>query len=146
MADTNGDGLESLQRDECYYLLSTRTVGRVAVTIGALPNIFPVNYRVQGNRIVFFGDAGSKLAAALDGSVVAFQVDQTDDFTDGWSVNVVGVASVESGLMGRMQAEISGLEPWVPAALPFVVSVEMALVRGHRLPPPAMLPPVETGL
>ena len=54
------DGLEVLSEDECRALLSRADVGRLAITLSALPAIFPVNYRVIDGWIVFRTAPGSK--------------------------------------------------------------------------------------
>ena len=89
------EGLELLDDDEARELLRIGEVGRVGVTIGALPAIFPVNYRVIDGAIVFRTSPGSKMSAAAVGAVVAFEVDdyQLAD-RSGWSVLAVGTAEV----------------------------------------------------
>ena len=87
-------GLEILSTEECQDLLRRATIGRVAVTVGALPAVFPVNYAVLGDDIVFFTGAGTKLRAAVDHAVVAFEVDDFGAAPDhGWSVLAVGRAT-----------------------------------------------------
>ena len=60
--------LELLDEDEALELLRHGEVGRVGVTIGALPAIFPVNYRLLDGAIVFRTAPGTKLAAATVGA------------------------------------------------------------------------------
>jgi hypothetical protein len=69
------EGLELLSDEQCWRLLSSGEVGRVAITMHALPAIFPVNYTVIDGTIVFLTSPGSKLAAAIRQAVVAFEVD-----------------------------------------------------------------------
>src|SRR5690348_12639752 len=77
----------------CYELLATDSVGRVVFTDKGLPAVLPVNYVLQGHRIVFRTAAGSRLAAAVTGQVVAFEVDQLDrESRIGWSVVATGSA------------------------------------------------------
>jgi uncharacterized protein len=88
------NGLEILSPGECRDLLRRTTVGRVAVTVGALPAIFPVNYALLGDDIVFSTGEGTKLRAAVDRAVVAFQIDDFDaTIPYGWSVLAVGMAT-----------------------------------------------------
>src|SRR5205823_140815 len=85
--------LEPLDRRECFALLATVPVGRIAVTDQALPSIVPVNFRVHGSDVVIRSVPGSKLAAATRGAVVAFEADSYDPTGEiGWSVLVVGLA------------------------------------------------------
>ena len=72
------NGLELLTPDQCQDLLARSGVGRVGVTVAALPAIFPVNYALLGDDIVFLTGEGTKLRAAADRAVVAFQVDGFD--------------------------------------------------------------------
>ena len=68
-------------------------LGRIAVTIGAVPAIFPVHYRLLEGHIVFSTGDGTNLHTAAANTVVAFEVDDVDPlWTSGWSVLVVGVA------------------------------------------------------
>src|SRR5690348_18419492 len=85
--------LQALTASECWELLATQEVGRVAFTERALPAILPVNYALEGQRIMLRCRAEG-LARRLDGQVVAFEVDDVDRFEQsGWSVVVVGVAT-----------------------------------------------------
>src|SRR6478609_4172457 len=100
------EGLELLTEDECLKLVEHRPIGRVAVTVGALPAVFPVNFCLIGRDAVFRTASGTKLQAALKESVVAFQVDDFDAEGDrGWSVLLVGKATELRPL------ELSRLEP-----------------------------------
>ncbi len=85
--------LETLSEDQCWPLLARKEVGRLAVSIRNQPDIFPVNYRVDGETIVVKSAAGLKLAAAGLGEGVAFEVDAIDELHHtGWSIVVRGVA------------------------------------------------------
>lgn len=87
------NGLEVLEREECLQLLGRTTFGRIGVSVGALPAILPINYRLVGERIMFRTGVGTKLDAATRGAVVAFEIDEVDPFPHtGWSVHVTGVA------------------------------------------------------
>src|SRR3546814_16284954 len=71
-------GLELLSEEEARELLDHSEIGRVGVTMGAIPAIFPVNYAIVDDLIVFRTAPGSKLSAATEGAVVAFAVDEFD--------------------------------------------------------------------
>ena len=89
------NGLVVLGRTECLRLLSGASVGRLAVTVGALPVILPVNFlRLDRDRVLIRTTTGTKLDAATRHAVVAFEVDDFDSFSHtGWSVCVTGVAA-----------------------------------------------------
>ena len=86
--------LQELSRARCLDLLASTTIGRVGVSVRALPAILPVSYAVVGERVIFCSAPGAKLEAAIHRQVVAFEADRYDPRGDwGWSVLVQGVAS-----------------------------------------------------
>ena len=129
------DGLELLDEDEARRLLATGEVGRVGITIGALPAIFPVNYRVIDGAIVFRTSPGSKMSAAAAGAVVAFEVDdyQLADRT-GWSVLAVGPAELVHDLGLTFQVLDAGLEPLAGGdRRTTIVRIEPTFISGRRV-------------
>jgi uncharacterized protein len=85
-------GLEVLENRECLRLLASEPVGRVAVVVEAWPMIFPVNYALDGDSIVFRSDEGSKLSGASTGFHMSFEIGGVDDAGQrGWSVVVNGI-------------------------------------------------------
>jgi hypothetical protein len=87
---THGRAHERLRPEECRRLLGTERLGRVALSVSALPSVVPVLYRVVGNRIVF-AVGEDDLYAVLSNNIVAFEVDHVDaDTHEGWTVQVVG--------------------------------------------------------
>jgi uncharacterized protein len=92
---TDDDLVEPLAETQCRDLLRTRTYGRVGLTSGGLPVILPVRYICDGEAITFRTGHGTKLRAAANGDVLAFQVDSYDlDAGTGWSVLALGRATV----------------------------------------------------
>ena len=106
------EGLELLTEDQARGLLATRETGRVGITVGALPAIFPVNYRLIDGSIVIRTAPGSRMSAGAESAVVAFEVDdyQLAD-RSGWSVLVVGRAKVIHDVAMACKALDAGLEP-----------------------------------
>jgi nitroimidazol reductase NimA-like FMN-containing flavoprotein (pyridoxamine 5'-phosphate oxidase superfamily) len=106
-----GDVIDPLSETECRRLLGCHTLGRVGMTSGGLPLILPVHYVYDDGVIVFRTGAGTKLRAAANGDVLAFEVDTYDaESGRGWSVMVLGRATVlttehePAGLSTRGQA------------------------------------------
>jgi len=127
-------GLEVMDEEECLELLSSRHVGRVAVTIGAVPAVFPVNFALLDGRIVFRTGSGTKLDAALRHSVVAFEVDDVDPtYRSGWSVLVVGVADEVRDPAAVRRALALPLAPWAPGDRPQVVALQPEFISGRRI-------------
>ena len=91
----SNERVEILTVAECRELLTRHRFGRFGFidSVGVLPSIIPVNYLLDNDKIVIRTDAGSKLAAALRGAPVAFEVDGVDETHQvGWSVVVRGHA------------------------------------------------------
>ena len=122
---TDRFGMTVLPTNQCLELLRSNVVGRLAVSITNHPDIFPVNYVVDHGCIVFRTAEGTKLAAAVLGRGVAFEVDGYDaDGGEAWSVVVKGHA-VE---IERMQEVFDAARP---AAVPMAGRTEAPL-RAHR--------------
>jgi nitroimidazol reductase NimA-like FMN-containing flavoprotein (pyridoxamine 5'-phosphate oxidase superfamily) len=127
------NGFEVLGRDECFALLRSVPVGRIGLSMAALPVVLPVNFAVDGERLVVRTAAGSKLDAALEGSVVAFEADQFDASSGAaWSVLVRGSAGVVTD--PDDVAAISGLslDSWVAERSDQWVMISTDLVSGRR--------------
>ena len=93
--ELDGSGDRALSDSECRRLLATRTLGRVGLSRGALPVIMPVEYVYDAGVVTFRTEDDGKLRAAVDGAVLAFEVDSYDSVSgNGWSVHVLGRATV----------------------------------------------------
>jgi len=134
--EVDRNGLEVLGRDECLRLLATATLGRIGVTSDALPTVLPVNFRFDGTRIVFRTGVGSKLDAATDNAVVAFEVDEIDPRQrTGWSVVVTGMARELIDPEERAEAQRLPIERWAPGLNHRVVAISTEIVSGRRIVP-----------
>ena len=79
--------VEELTVPACWELLASTRVGRLAVCMSGLPGIFPVNFVVDEQTIVFRTAPGTKLSA-LKNSHVAFEIDDYDP-DDGHASSVI---------------------------------------------------------
>ena len=128
------NGLEILSPEQCHDLLRRNTVGRVAVTVAALPAIFPVNYAALDGQIVFRTGEGTKLQAALDKAVVAFQIDHFDgSVASGWSVMAVGMAEEITDADEVVVAEALGLLPFAAGDRSHYVPIRPPFISGRRI-------------
>lgn len=127
--------IEYLTTEECLHLLSTASVGRIAVTRDALPVILPVNYAVDGTSLVIRTSEGSVLRAArAGGAVVAFEVDSLDERTmTGWSVLITGTLREVTAVSAVLRAEQLPLAPWVGGERRHFVRITPGLMSGRRL-------------
>lgn len=128
-----GRAFEVLDEEECLNLLDKGWLGRVVITIGAIPAVFPVNYCVESGAIYFLTGSGTKLAAALRSAVVTFQVDEVDPvYHHGWSVMAVGAATVVHEESVR-RAVGHRLYPWAPGRRRHLVQIWPDMVTGRRI-------------
>jgi uncharacterized protein len=82
--------LEVIDRDECLRLLAGDEIGRLAVIAGNTAIVFPVNYALDGETVVFRTDPGIKLDHGPRARA-SFEVDSFDrGQRTGWSVVATG--------------------------------------------------------
>ena len=127
-------GLQILDRSECMELLASKSVGRLGLTVGALPTVMPVNYRLIGDRIYFRTGSTERLRAATNCAVVAFEVDEIDEeHHNGWTVVVTGVTEPIEHRDIAERLEQIGVPQWVPIPQTRFVSLSTDVVTGRRL-------------
>lgn len=126
-------GIEILETSACWELLRGTGVGRLAVSVTDHPEIFPVNFIVDRSSVVFRTASGTKLAGAVLGRAVAFEVDGGGSGSSvAWSVIVKGRA-VEIEQMGDyFDALDLPLFPWHAGPKPTFVRIEPHEITGRR--------------
>jgi nitroimidazol reductase NimA-like FMN-containing flavoprotein (pyridoxamine 5'-phosphate oxidase superfamily) len=130
------NGLEVLGRAECLRLLDQVTLGRVGITVGALPAVLPINFRLVDDRIVFRTSGGTKLDAATRNAVVAFEVDDMEPIGHtGWSVMVTGVAREVTDPAELAALGSANIPRWAPADGERVVEISTDMISGRRIGP-----------
>jgi nitroimidazol reductase NimA-like FMN-containing flavoprotein (pyridoxamine 5'-phosphate oxidase superfamily) len=81
----------TLSSEDCWSLLRTHNLGRLAIVIEDRPRIFPVNYAAADDTIVFRTEPGAKLQHG-PGAAACFEIDEYDEgAAKAWSVMVVGL-------------------------------------------------------
>jgi hypothetical protein len=127
-------GLEILDRDECIDLLRRSRLARIAVVIGGQPLVFPVNFTLDGDAVVFRTDDGTKLYAARKGPV-AFECDGIDGvYHTGWSV--LGTGEAEEVVNDAELARLAHLPlgPWCPGPKSTWLRIRPRMLTGRRIP------------
>jgi nitroimidazol reductase NimA-like FMN-containing flavoprotein (pyridoxamine 5'-phosphate oxidase superfamily) len=128
------NGLEILSPEQCHDLLRRNDLGRVAVTVAALPAIFPVNYALLDGDIVFRTGDGTKLRVAVEHAVVAFQIDHYDrSMASGWSVLAVGLAQEVTDPDELDRAARLGLRPFAAGDRSHFVRIRPEFLSGRRI-------------
>jgi len=120
-----------LSETEAWELLGTVQVGRLATVIERQPDIFPVNFVLDGPAVVFRTAGGSKLLQLTVNASVAFQADGWTS-SEGWSVVVKGVASEVEDRDTLTRIERLPLKPWVPTVKDHYVRIVADEIEGRR--------------
>ena len=130
---TDRFGITILELDGCWDLLRQADVGRLAVSITDHPDLFPINFVVDNGTVVFRTAAGTKLAAAVLGRSVAFEVDGYDAaIGDAWSVVIKGHAVEIERMQDLFDALDLPLFPWHASPKHRFVRIEPVEVSGRR--------------
>ncbi|MER5199960.1 pyridoxamine 5'-phosphate oxidase family protein [Streptomyces sp. NPDC002755] len=129
------DGFCALDRQECLRLLATVPVGRIVYTRQALPAVLPVNFCLDRDGAVLVRtSASSELVSAIDGALVAFEADEVDAAAhSGWSVVVMGAATVVTDPAEHVRLLRTGPRSWAPATQEVFVRIDAELVTGREL-------------
>lgn len=122
-----------LDPSECWALMRATEVGRLGVVIAGRPDIFPVNFVVDHASVVLRTAEGTKLAGAVLGRAVAFEVDGYDgDAGEAWSVVVKGHAGEIATMHGVFEALELPLFPWHAAPKHRFVRILPDEITGRR--------------
>ena len=138
--DIDRNGLDVLSREECLSLLRRAHIGRVAISVDALPAVLPVNFTVLGEDVVFRTNPGAKLDAAVANNVVAFEVDEVNPiYHTGWSVLVQGMAREVIEPEQVTAASKAPLQAWAGNGRDRFVRIATHHVSGRRIRPRAAM-------
>jgi uncharacterized protein len=134
MADTELT-VEELSESQCWALLRTTSVGRLAVWMEDHPDIFPLNYAVDHGTVVFRSRAGTKVSAALSDSPVALEADGFDAETaKAWSVVIKGNAEEITRGPDLMDTIDLPLFPWQAGDKGRFIRIIPTTTSGRRFP------------
>jgi uncharacterized protein len=126
-------GIEVLDRDQCLALLETDVVGRLAVVAGGAPAVFPVNYAMDSDAVVFRTAPGTKLDAGC------FEIDFFDrDRRTGWSVVVSGRLEEVTAFDGSLSERVKALavDPWAEGEKEHWLRLVPHVITGRSVGPP----------
>lgn len=125
---------EDLSPSECWNLLSMAPVGRIGVLLDGTPEIYPVNFVIDDQSIVFRTDPGNKLRGLNRNPAVCFEADgiNMDDHT-GWSVLVKGRAAELHGDQELRRAAELPLRVWALGEKGVWIHIRPTEVTGRKL-------------
>ncbi|GAA2753965.1 pyridoxamine 5'-phosphate oxidase family protein [Amnibacterium kyonggiense] len=130
MSDVESDPVALLTEEDCWALLERGALGRLAVAVDGVVDLYPVNYAVDRRRILFKTNPGTKLAALTVNRHVAFEIDGTDE-QSAWSVVVKGEARPLETMAEQFDAERLPIVSWLPTAKSRVVVLVPTSVSGR---------------
>lgn len=133
MSNEPSPEVQNLEHHECWALLRTVSVGRLAVLADGRPDIFPINYTVDGGTVVFRTGQGTKLSAASGDADVAVEADGVDpDSGLAWSVVVKGTAALVTAAEDVLDTSRLYLFPWQAGRKDAFVRITPDSVTGRR--------------
>lgn len=124
--------LDRLDQAECWRLLGVAHLGRLATSAGDRVEIFPVNYLVRDESILFRSAAGTKIVEITERPEVAFEIDGEDSRWH-WSVVVHGKAERLIGDVEIMRSGVLELVSWSPTDKFNYVRLTPDVVTGRRI-------------
>ncbi len=126
-------GIEIMDRAECLALLASDSVGRLAVDEGGVPLILPVNYGLDGERVMLRTGDGAKLEAVH--RPVCFEIDHFDRVDhSGWSVVVRGrLEEVAAADRPRFEQMNLPPRPWADGARDHILYIEPTVITGRKV-------------
>ncbi len=120
-----------LSEEESWQRLSGVALGRLVTSFAGEPEIFPVNFVVQGHTVLFRTAEGTKLFSAIAHRTVVFEADD-HTVAEGWSVIVRGRVKVLQTQAEIAEAERAQLLPWTATLKSHFVRVTPSEVTGRR--------------
>jgi uncharacterized protein len=114
--------------------MATVPIGRIIYNRRALPAVELVNFALDHGDIVIRTDPSGKLAAAIRGAVVAFEVDSVDIARrTGWSVTAIGPSQVVTDPADIGRLKDIGLRTWAPGERENFIRITPQILNGRRL-------------
>lgn len=125
--------MDELSVDECFDLLGTRALGRLAYVEDGQAQLLPLNYALHQGSVVFRTGYGA-LLDTIHKQPVVFEVDGADpDTRTGWSVIVRGIAEE---IWRTEELEIVHqlpLRPWAPGDRDHFLRILSTAITGRRI-------------
>ena len=126
--------VDDLEPEICWRLVARRPAGRIGFVTEGEPVVLPVNHAVDGHSIVIRTGETAMLEALGGGATAAFEVDETDAFSEtGWSVLIRGFASEIIDPAERTDAERLPLRPWAPGRRDRWIRIVPSSVTGRAI-------------
>ena len=124
---------EILDPQQCWSLLHQTSIGRLASTVEGRPDVLPVNYKVDQERIFFQTGNGTKFSALEGDAYVALEADAVSaEFGAAWSVVIKGRAVLASSTNASLDTISGALFPWQGVEKQHLIHIVPEMVTGRR--------------
>lgn len=123
--------VQNMTPEDAWRFLENTRFGRLALSVGNEPDIFPINYLAHEGRLLMRTNPGTKLAELTVNDTVAFEIDGLAD-VEAWSVVLKGKARVLESQSEIDRASDLPLAPWLPSLRYTFVEIIPSHVRGMR--------------
>lgn len=123
----------NMSETEAWKFLEHTHFGRLALSVGNAPDIFPINYLAHAGKLLLRTNPGTKLAELTVNSTVAFEIDGLAE-SEAWSVVLKGTARVLESQTEIDAANQLPLTPWLQTLKYTFVEITPTSVRGIRFP------------
>lgn len=125
--------MEILTEEQCWSLMGSVEVGRLAVAAAGDIDIFPLNFVVDDRTLLFRTAEGTKLVEVVLAGRVAFEVDGYDpERGRAWSVVLKGHAQMLDKWDDIYTAQDMPLFPWNHAPKERFVRISPYSISGRR--------------
>jgi transcriptional regulator with XRE-family HTH domain len=127
--------LTDLTPAQCREHLANGGVGRfLFIEAGRGPVAVPVNFRMDGDDVIFRTSPTDGVSAAVRQRHVSFDVDHIDDDrSEGWSVLLTGRARIITDPAELDHVRTLNVQPWAGGDRPAYVRLAPAEVTGRRI-------------
>lgn len=123
-----------LDERECWQLIRTVPVGRLAFTEHALPVILPAHFIIRDAEIVLASLADARVISADRGAIVAFEVDAYQPATqEGWCVSTLGRSRRITDTQEITALDELHFNPWTGDPNRHYIAIEVNRLRGKAL-------------
>jgi uncharacterized protein len=126
--------LQELDREECLELLASKAVGRLAYHSEDGLEVLPLNYVLQGDKVLMRTSPHTTLGRQSHMDTAAFEVDEIDDATEsGWSVLVRGTVNPLD--VDDLPPTTARPRPWASGHRMLYLRLRPLSITGRRLLP-----------
>lgn len=122
---------QAMTNDDAWRFLEHTRFGRLALSVGNQPDIYPINYLAHEGRLLIRTNPGTKLAEMTVNSHVAFEIDGLSE-SEAWSVVLKGTARI---LESQHEIDAANDLPhttWLPTLKYTWVEITPSSVHGMR--------------